>query len=78
MKANRRFGGTCRFHLQDRRIRKKRNQREAGSKKSNRLAEISDYVGKRREMQEKKSVSVGWPIGQNEPIGVQEQLASSH
>jgi hypothetical protein len=29
-----RFGGTCRLHLQDRRISQARNQREAGRKKS--------------------------------------------
>jgi hypothetical protein len=31
-KVNRRFGGTCRFHFQSQRIRKARNQHEAGSK----------------------------------------------
>jgi hypothetical protein len=41
------------------------------------LAEILVYIGTRREMQD-KSVPVGSPIGQNEPIGVEEQLASSH
>jgi hypothetical protein len=34
LKVNRRFGGTCRFHLQDRRICQTRNQHEAHSKKS--------------------------------------------
>jgi hypothetical protein len=34
MKVNRRFEGTCRFHLQGRGIRQSRNQREAGSKQS--------------------------------------------
>jgi hypothetical protein len=29
-------------------------------------------------MQDNKSVTFGWPIGQNGPIEVQEQLASSH
>jgi hypothetical protein len=46
-----------------------RNQLEAGSKQNNWLAEISDYIGDRREMQD-KSVPTGSPIGQNEPTGV--------
>jgi hypothetical protein len=32
LKLNRRFGGTCRLHLQGRRISQARNQREAGGK----------------------------------------------
>jgi hypothetical protein len=32
LKVNRYFGGTCRFHLQSRRISQERNGREAGSK----------------------------------------------
>jgi hypothetical protein len=32
LKINRRFGGTCRLHLQRRRIRQATNQHEAGSK----------------------------------------------
>jgi hypothetical protein len=32
LKANRRFGGTCRLSLQGRRIIQARNQREGGSK----------------------------------------------
>jgi hypothetical protein len=39
---------------------------------------MSDYIGNRREMQDSKSFPFGSPIGQNEPTGVQEQLASSH
>jgi hypothetical protein len=31
LEVNRRLGGTCRLHLQDRRIIQARNQREAGS-----------------------------------------------
>jgi hypothetical protein len=34
LKANRRFGGTCRFHLQGRRRCQERNQPEAGSNQS--------------------------------------------
>jgi hypothetical protein len=34
LKANRRFGGTCRLHIQGRRIGQARNQRETGSKQS--------------------------------------------
>jgi hypothetical protein len=32
LKVNRRFGGTCRLHLQERRISQARNQLEADSK----------------------------------------------
>jgi hypothetical protein len=35
LKVNRRFGKSCRLHLQGRRIRQARNQREAGSKEGN-------------------------------------------
>jgi hypothetical protein len=34
LKVNRRFGGTCRLHLQRRRISQARNQRESGGKQS--------------------------------------------
>jgi hypothetical protein len=34
LKVNRRFGGTCRLHVQSRRIRQERNKREADSKQS--------------------------------------------
>jgi hypothetical protein len=34
LKANRRFGGTCRLSLQGQRISQARNQREAGNKQS--------------------------------------------
>jgi hypothetical protein len=44
-----------------------RNQREAGRKRCSHIAEISDYTGNRREMQDSKSVPIGCPIGQNEP-----------
>jgi hypothetical protein len=37
-----------------------------GGKQGNRVAGISDYVGNRREMEERNSVAVGSPIGQNE------------
>jgi hypothetical protein len=40
---------------------------KAGGKENNRLAEISDYVGNRREMEDRKSVPIGSPVGQNEP-----------
>jgi hypothetical protein len=45
LKVNRKLGGTCRLHLQGRKTSQARNQREAGSKQSNQLAEISDYTG---------------------------------
>jgi hypothetical protein len=62
LEVNWRFGETCRLHLQGRRNSQARNKREAGNKQSNRIAEISDYIGNRREMQE-KSVPVGnWPL----------------
>jgi hypothetical protein len=31
------------------------------------LAEISDYIGNRREMDDSKPVPIGSPVGQNEP-----------
>jgi hypothetical protein len=34
LKANQRFGGTCRFYLQGRRISQARDQHEADSKKN--------------------------------------------
>jgi hypothetical protein len=39
---------------------------KAGGKKSNRLAEISDYI-RNKKMEGSKSVPIGFPIGQNEP-----------
>jgi hypothetical protein len=39
---------------------------KAGGKQSNLLARISNYIGKRREMEKQNSVPVGSPIGQNE------------
>jgi hypothetical protein len=39
---------------------------KAGGKHSNRLAEISDYIGNRREMEDRKSVPVDPPVEQNE------------
>jgi hypothetical protein len=45
LKINRRLGGTCRLHIQGPRISQAGNQREADIKQSNRLAEISGYVG---------------------------------
>lgn len=41
------------------------------------LANILDYIGKRKEMEDNKPVSIGLPIGQNGPsvpIGSQTQL----
>jgi hypothetical protein len=35
----------------------------AGGKQSNWLAEISDYVGNRREVEDSKSFPIGLPIG---------------
>jgi hypothetical protein len=40
---------------------------KVGGNQSNRFAEISDYIGNRREMKDSKSVPVGSPSGQNEP-----------
>jgi hypothetical protein len=40
---------------------------KAGGKQSNRLAEILDYIGKRREMEDSNSVPDGSPVAQNEP-----------
>jgi hypothetical protein len=40
---------------------------KACRKQNNRLADISDYIGNRREMEDSKSVPVGSPIGQIEP-----------
>jgi hypothetical protein len=39
---------------------------KAGGKQNSRLAEISDYIGSRREMEDSKSVPVGSLLGQNE------------
>jgi hypothetical protein len=53
-----------------------RNQRKTGGKQSNRLAEISDSIGNRREIEDCESVAVGSPVGQNElsvSIGSQTQ-----
>jgi hypothetical protein len=40
---------------------------KAGSKQRKRLAESSGYVGNRREMEGRKLVPVGSPVGQNDP-----------
>jgi hypothetical protein len=39
---------------------------KAGGKQSNRLAEILDYTENRMEMEARKSVPVGSPVGQND------------
>jgi hypothetical protein len=78
LKVNWRFGGTCCLHLQARRVSRESNQCNAGNKQSNQLAEILVYIANRRAMQDNKQVPIDSPIGQNEPIGVQEQLASSY
>jgi hypothetical protein len=49
---------------------------KAGGKQNNQLAKISDYVGNRKEMEDRKSIPVGSPAGQNEMpvrIGCQKQ-----
>jgi hypothetical protein len=51
---------------------------KAGGKQSNQLAEISDYIGNRREIEDSKSVPIGLSVGQNEllvPIGSHTQLS---
>jgi hypothetical protein len=40
---------------------------KACGKQGNRLEEISDYIGTRREMEDNNSVPVDSPVGQNEP-----------
>jgi hypothetical protein len=40
---------------------------KAGGRKSNRLAEISEYIGNRRKPEDSKSVPIGSPLEQNEP-----------
>jgi hypothetical protein len=67
-----------RLHFEGRRISQARNQPEAGSKQNNTFAKFSVYVGHRSEMQDRSSVPIGSPLGQNEPIWLQEQLPSSH
>jgi hypothetical protein len=45
---------------------------KAGGKERNRISEISDCIGKMKEMEDRKSVPIGSPLGQNEqpvPIG---------
>jgi hypothetical protein len=53
---------------------KQRNQREAGGKQSNRLTEISSYIGNRRKMQASKSVPIGSPTEPNERLGVKNRI----
>jgi hypothetical protein len=53
LKVNQSFGGTCRLHLQDRRISQAKNQHETGSKQSNWLAKNLDFIGNRRDMKDK-------------------------
>jgi hypothetical protein len=40
---------------------------KSGDKQTKRLADISDYIGNRREMEDNKAVPTGSPVGQNEP-----------
>jgi hypothetical protein len=58
----------------------KKKKRESGSKMSNRLAEILNYVGKSGDTQYSKSVPVGSPVGQKElPVTtVSTQIHESH
>jgi hypothetical protein len=45
---------------------KQETSMRAGGKQSNRLAEISVYIGNRMEIEDSKSVPIGPPVGQNE------------
>jgi hypothetical protein len=40
---------------------------KASSKPNNWLAEISDYIGNEKEMEDSKTIPAGSPLGQNEP-----------
>jgi hypothetical protein len=66
LRVNRRFGGTCRLHIQGRRISQE-TRVKAGGEQSNRLADISGCIGKRKEKEDRKSVPIGSPVAQNEP-----------
>jgi hypothetical protein len=39
---------------------------KAGGKQSSRRGEVSEYIGKRIQMEDSKSVPIGSPVGQNE------------
>jgi hypothetical protein len=57
---------------------KQETNEKAWGKESERLAEMSECVGERREMEDSKSVPVGLPVVHNEPpapIGSQIQLS---
>jgi hypothetical protein len=41
LKTNRRFGGTCRFHLHGRIINQARNQHETGNKQGKKIMEVA-------------------------------------
>jgi hypothetical protein len=72
LKVNRRFGA--------KEVVEQETSVKAGGKQSNCLAEISDYIKKRREVEDSKSVPIGLPIGRNElqvPIGFQKQARYS-
>jgi hypothetical protein len=64
LKFNPCFRGICRFHLKEGRISQARNWGEAGSEQWNCLAEISDHIGERREMQEKCQFLLVFPSKQ--------------
>jgi hypothetical protein len=73
-----RFRGTCYLNHQGQRISHARNQYEASSKQSNWLVKFLVEIATRKEMEDKKSVPIVLPIGQDEPIRVLEQLTSPH
>jgi hypothetical protein len=67
LKINRIFGETYLLHLQGIRISQAGNQLEAFCKQSNWIAEILDYVGNRREIQQSETVPFGSSVGLNKP-----------
>jgi hypothetical protein len=57
------FGGACRLHLHYRGIIQPKDQLESRSNYSKKLAQLSESIGNRREMEGCKSVPVGSPKG---------------
>jgi hypothetical protein len=59
IKINKHFGETCHFHLQGWGITKQENNVKAGDMQGNWIADISDYIGNWREMEDSNWVPAG-------------------
>jgi hypothetical protein len=65
------LGGTYHLHHHGRKSAEHEISMLAGGIQSNQLAEVSDFIGNSRKMEETKTIPVGSPVVQNErPVSI--------